>query len=386
MSRRVASLVVAAGRGTRFGGILPKQYAPLFGKMVLSRTLNALRAIPDMGPIQVVIHPDDERFYAIAARGIEGVLPPVHGGADRQESVRLGLEALRAENPDFVLIHDAARPFLSFATADRLILALESHRGAIAGLPVVDALWRGDDQAMVDEPVDRTSLWRAQTPQAFHYGEILSAHTDFAGARLADDAAVAKAQGLDVAFVEGDEHCFKITTKGDLDRAERHILTRMSDMRTAQGFDVHAFGPGDHVWLGGVQIPHDLGLVGHSDADAGLHALTDAVLGAIGAGDIGEHFPPSDPQWKGARSDRFLAHAATLVADRRGVIANLDLTLICQAPKIGPHREEMRARIAQIVQISEDRVSVKATTTEKLGFTGRKEGLAALATATIRLP
>jgi len=386
MSRRIAALVVAAGRGSRFGGILPKQYTPLFGKMVLTRTLQSLRAIPDLGPVQVVIHPDDERFYAMAVRTIDGVLPPVPGGADRQESVRLGLEALKGENPEFVLIHDAARPFLSLATADRLILALESHKGAIAGLPVVDALWRADDAAMADEAVDRTSLWRAQTPQAFQFEPILTAHTDFAGARLADDAAVAKAAGLDVALVEGDEHCFKITTKADLERAERHILTLLPDIRTAQGFDVHSFGEGDHVWLGGVQIPHSQGLVGHSDADAGLHALTDAVLGAIGAGDIGEHFPPTDAQWKGASSDRFLEHAAKLVADKRGVIANLDLTLICQAPKIGPYRDQMRARIAQIVQISEDRVSVKATTTEKLGFTGRSEGLAALATATIRLP
>lgn len=386
MSRHIAALVVAAGRGSRFGGVLPKQYAPLFGKMVLTRTLQGLRALPDLGPIQCVIHPDDERFYTIAARGIDNVLPPVAGGPDRQESVRLGLEALKAHNPDFVLIHDAARPFVSMMAVDRLVLALESHSGAIAGLPVVDALWRADADQRADQAVDRNGLWRAQTPQAFRFGPILEAHDSFRGARLADDAAVAKAADLDVALIEGDEQAFKITTRADVERAERHILTLLPDVRAAQGFDVHAFGPGDHVMLGGVKIPHTHGLVGHSDADAALHALTDAVLGALGAGDIGGHFPPSDSQWKGASSDQFLAHAASLVAQRRGVISHLDLTLICEAPKIGPHRDGMRAAIAQIVQISEDRVSVKATTTEKLGFTGRKEGLAALATATLRLP
>jgi 2-C-methyl-D-erythritol 4-phosphate cytidylyltransferase / 2-C-methyl-D-erythritol 2,4-cyclodiphosphate synthase len=378
------ALVVAAGRGTRLGAPLPKQYLPLGGVPVLRHGLRTLLAHPAIASVRVIIHPDDRAHYDAAAGGLD-LMAPVDGGAQRQDSVRNGLESLAGEAPDLVLIHDGARPFLDHGVVDRVLAGLESHQGAIAALPVQDTVKRGNGVRIV-ATIDRSALWRAQTPQGFHYRPILDAHRAAAGAELSDDAAVAERAGIAVALVEGSEDNFKVTTMDDLARAERHLAARNGDIRTGQGFDVHVFGPGDHVWLCGVAVPHAQGLVGHSDADVGLHALTDAMLGAIGAGDIGMHFPPSEPQWRGAPSHRFLRHAAGLVAAAGGSIAHVDVTIICERPKVGPHRAAMVARIAEILALAPTRVSVKATTTEGLGFTGRGEGIAAQAVATIRLP
>jgi 2-C-methyl-D-erythritol 4-phosphate cytidylyltransferase / 2-C-methyl-D-erythritol 2,4-cyclodiphosphate synthase len=378
------ALVVAAGRGTRLGAPLPKQYLPLGGVPVLRHGLRTLLAHPAIAAVRVIIHPDDRAHYDAAAGGLD-LMAPVDGGAQRQDSVRNGLESLAGEAPDLVLIHDGARPFLDHGVIDRVLAGLESHQGAIAALPVQDTVKRGNGVRIV-ATIDRSALWRAQTPQGFHYRPILDAHRAAAGAELSDDAAVAERAGIAVALVEGSEDNFKVTTMDDLARAERHLAARNGDIRTGQGFDVHVFGPGDHVWLCGVAVPHAQGLVGHSDADVGLHALTDAMLGAIGAGDIGMHFPPSEPQWRGAPSHRFLRHAAGLVAAAGGSIAHVDVTIICERPQVGPHRAAMTARIAEILALAPTRVNVKATTTEGLGFTGRGEGIAAQAVATIRLP
>jgi 2-C-methyl-D-erythritol 4-phosphate cytidylyltransferase / 2-C-methyl-D-erythritol 2,4-cyclodiphosphate synthase len=378
------ALVVAAGRGTRLGGPLPKQYLPLAGQPVLRYSLEALGRHPGIDAVRVVFNPDDAAPYDAATRGLD-LLPPVAGGAARQDSVRLGLESLAAAAPQRVLIHDGARPFLDHGTIDRVLAALDEAPGAIPALPVKDTVKRGAEGRIIDT-VDRAQLWRAQTPQGFRYAEILAAHRAAAGNELSDDAAVAERAGLTVRLVAGSEANFKVTTPEDLQQAERWLAARHGDIRTGQGFDVHAFGPGDRVWLCGVEIGHEHGLVGHSDADVGLHALTDAILGALGAGDIGMHFPPSDPQWRGAPSHRFLAHAASLVAAAGGSIGHVDVTLICERPKVGPHRAAMVARIAEILAIDPRRVSVKATTTEGLGFTGRREGIAAQAVATLRLP
>jgi 2-C-methyl-D-erythritol 4-phosphate cytidylyltransferase/2-C-methyl-D-erythritol 2,4-cyclodiphosphate synthase len=378
------ALVVAAGRGTRLGATLPKQYLPLAGKSVLRHSLEALAAHPDIGRVRVVYNPDDAAEYARASAGLD-LLPPVAGGAARQDSVRLGLESLEPLAPEHVLIHDGARPFLDRGTIDRVIAALADAPAAVPALKLADTVKRAEDGRVV-ETVDRAQLWRAQTPQGFHYREILAAHRAAKGLDLSDDAAVAERAGLTVRLVAGSEDNVKVTTAEDLARGERAAVARLDDVRTGQGFDVHAFGPGDHVWLCGVKVPHDRGLIGHSDADCGLHALTDAILGALGAGDIGVHFPPSDPQWRGAPSHRFLRHAADLVAQAGGGIAHVDVTLICEQPKIGPLRAAMVARIAEILDLDPKRVSVKATTTETLGFTGRGEGMAAQAVATLRLP
>jgi 2-C-methyl-D-erythritol 4-phosphate cytidylyltransferase / 2-C-methyl-D-erythritol 2,4-cyclodiphosphate synthase len=378
------ALVVAAGRGFRLGGPLPKQYLPLGGAAVLRYSVATFLAHPGVDHVRVVIHPDDRPLYDAAVAGLD-LLPPVHGGAQRQDSVRNGLASLAEAAPDRVLIHDGARPFVDAATIDRVLAALQDHPGAIAALPIRDTVKRDSDGRIVDT-VERRGLWRAQTPQGFRYSEIMAAHRAAEGAELSDDAAVAEQAGLAVALVDGSEENFKVTTTDDLLRAERHLAMQRGDIRTGQGFDVHAFGAGDHVWLCGLKIPHGQGLVGHSDADVGLHALTDALLGALGAGDIGMHFPPSDPAWRGAPSHRFLRHAADLVAAAGGSVAHCDVTLICERPKIGPHREAMVARIAEILGLDPRRVSVKATTTEQLGFTGRGEGIAAQAIATVRLP
>lgn len=378
------ALVVAAGRGTRLGAPLPKQYLPLAGEPLLRHTLKALTAHPRIHGVRAVIHPDDGVHYRAAARGLD-LLEPVFGGAERQDSVRLGLESLLERDPEVVAIHDGARPFVDAALIDRVLDAIDETPGAIPALPVADTLKRGRDGRVV-ETVERAQLWRVQTPQAFRFRPILDAHRAAAGKKLTDDAAVAEHAGLAVSLVMGSEENCKVTTAEDLLRAERALLARLGDVRTGQGFDVHPLGPGDHVWLCGLKVPHERALIGHSDADVGLHALTDAILGALGAGDIGGHFPPSDPQWRGAPSDRFLRHAADLVAGRGGRIAHVDVTLICERPKISPHRDAMVARISEILGVSRDRVSVKATTTEKLGFTGREEGIAAQAVATVRLP
>ena len=380
----IHALVLAAGRGTRFGGTLPKQYLALGESSVLRHAVTAFAAHPRIAGIQVVIRPEDRNVYDQALAGLD-LLPPVPGGAERQDSVRLGLEALAPLKPERVLIHDGARPFPDAAMIDRVIEALDKMPAAIPGLPLGDTVKRVSD-GVIAETVDRTGLWRVQTPQGFHFETILKAHRAAAGQALTDDAAVVEATGILPIMVVGTETNLKITTSSDLAAAERLLAARQADVRVGQGFDVHPFGPGEGLMICGVWIPHSAGVIGHSDADVGLHALTDAVLGAIGAGDIGMHFPPSDPQWKGASSDRFLAHAVGLVRARGGSVAMLDVTIICERPKVGPHRAAMIERIAAITEIAAERVSIKATTTEKLGFTGRGEGIAAQAVATIRLP
>jgi len=378
------ALIVAAGRGTRFGGVLPKQYLPLGGATVLRYAVNAFAAHPRIDRVLVAIRPEDRALFDRAVAGLS-VLPPVPGGAERQDSVRLGLEALAVHNPARVLIHDGARPFPDAALIDRVIDALDKASAAVPALRLGDTIKRVED-GRIRETVDRAQLWRAQTPQGFHFDAILTAHRQMAGHVLTDDAAVAEAAGIGPLIVAGSEENLKVTTAEDLAAAERQLAARQGDVRVGQGFDVHPFGPGDHVMVCGVAIPHEVAPVGHSDADVGLHALTDAVLGAIGAGDIGMHFPPSDPRWRGASSDRFLAYAATLVRERGGAIAAVDVTIICERPKIAPYRDRMIERVAEILEISPGRVSVKATTTERLGFTGRGEGIAAQAVATVRLP
>ena len=375
---RIAVLIVAAGKGERSGLSLPKQYELLAGKSMLRR---AVEAFPGT-LVQVVIGPGQEGLAAAALKGLN--LPaPVPGGATRQESVRRGLEALESHQPDLVLIHDAARPLVSPAVTGNVVAALEKGaRGAVPMVAAADTLRRRDGNGFTLVP--REGLYRAQTPQGFRFADILAAHRAHAAASVTDDMALAELAGIAVQMVDGDDKNFKVTTKEDFHMAE--ALLSAGETRSAMGYDAHRFSPGDHVWLCGVKVPHDHGLEGHSDADAGLHALTDAILGCICAGDIGQHFPPTDERWRGVSSDRFLAHAASLVKDKGGAILHCDVTLICERPKIGPHREAMRARIAQILGLSVDRISVKATTTEGMGYTGRREGLAAQAMATVRLP
>ena len=375
------ALVVGAGEGQRFGGELPKQYHLLAGVAVMRRSLKAFMYHPDVSAVQAVIHPNHHELYDAAAQGL--ALPvPVDGGATRQGSVLNGLESLNADEPSTVLIHDAARPLVDPGVISRVLAALQTSPGAIPALAVADTLKRSDGQ-FVETTVDRQGLWRAQTPQGFHYQNILAAHRQAGGDELTDDAAVAERAGLAVAIVEGSEDNVKVTRTGDMVRAER--ILGAGETRTGLGFDVHRFGPGDHVMLCGVKVPHEFGLEGHSDADVGLHAVTDALLGAIGEGDIGTHFPPSDPQWKGTESDIFLRHAGDMIAGKGGRISNIDVTLICEQPKIGPHRAAMIKRMAEILSITEHRISIKATTTERLGFTGRGEGIAAQAAATVVL-
>jgi 2-C-methyl-D-erythritol 4-phosphate cytidylyltransferase/2-C-methyl-D-erythritol 2,4-cyclodiphosphate synthase len=378
------ALIVAAGRGHRFGGELPKQYRLLGGRPLLWYSAAAFSRHPGITAVRAVIHPDDHELYARATEGL-CLLEPVMGGIERQDSARLGLESLAPLGPERVLIHDAARPRPGDALIQRTIDALDRWAGAIPALPVTDTLKRAASDGPITGTVDRAGLWRAQTPQAFRYVDILAAHRAAAGRALTDDAAVAEAAGLVIGHVMGSEDNIKVTTEDDLRRAGVESGAH-SDVRTGLGFDVHRFGPGQSVWLCGLEIPHGHGLVGHSDADVGLHAATDALLGAIGAGDIGMHFPPSDPQWRGAPSHVFLKRAADLIAERGGAILNLDITIIAERPKVGPHRERMVERVAAILGLPASRVSVKATTTERLGFAGREEGMAAQAVATVRLP
>lgn len=381
MTETVA-LIVAAGRGHRAGGEIPKQYRPLAGQSLLRRSCAAFLNHPRVDSVCAVIHPDDGDLYAESTAGL-ALPPPVHGGATRQESCRNGLESLVALAPQRILIHDAARPFVDEATIDRVLDALADSPGAIAAVAVTDTLKKATSDLRVAGTVEREGLWRAQTPQGFRYADILEAHRKLASQSLTDDAAVAEAAGLLVALAQGNEDNFKLTTEDDFARAERMLGT--GDIRVGSGFDVHRFNEGNTVTLCGIKIKYDKALAGHSDADVGLHAITDALLGAIGEGDIGSHFPPSEAQWRGADSSLFLRHAAELVGQRGGEIRHLDVTLICEGPKIGPHRDAMRARVAAVAGIGIDRVSVKATTTEGLGFTGRGEGIAAQATATVRL-
>lgn len=377
---RVAALIVAAGRGLRAGGDIPKQYQRLGGEMVLTRALRALASHPLIHDLVVVHHPDDSHLLAQALDPLGLPVITTHGGATRDASVRAGLNAV-PDNADYVLIHDAARPMVSPQVIDDVIAALSTHPGAAPGLPVVDALWQG--KGTVDAIRARDGLFRAQTPQGFHLSAIRAAHAAHPGGG-ADDVEVALAQGLEIAITAGDDDNFKLTSAQDFTRAERLLETEsMIDIRTGNGFDVHRFGPGDHVWLCGVKIPHGRGLQGHSDADVGLHTVTDAIYGALAEGDIGTHFPPSDPQWKGAASHIFLTHAVDLACQKGFTISNADLTFLCERPKIGPQSTAMRAELARLLRIDPSRVSVKATTTERLGFTGREEGIAAMATVTL---
>jgi 2-C-methyl-D-erythritol 4-phosphate cytidylyltransferase/2-C-methyl-D-erythritol 2,4-cyclodiphosphate synthase len=389
---RIAALIVAAGRGTRASGqgAGPKQYALIGGRTVLSRAIGAFSEHPAIDEIKVVIHADDAQLYEGAAleSGSAKLSKPAIGGSSRQASVLKGLESLAPNGPDVVLIHDAARPFVTAKTISNVISSLSDRPAALAALAVTDTLKRASDDGAVTETVSRAGLWRAQTPQGFHFGPILDAHRKAANEGLhifTDDAAIAEWAGLTVAVVEDSIGNVKITTAEDLELADWQ-MTSAREPRTGTGFDVHRFCEGDHVWLGGIKIPHTQKLEGHSDADVVLHALTDALLGAIGDGDIGQHFPPSDPKWKGAASRLFLEDAVRRVRERGGTIGNVDVTVLAETPRVGPHRPAMQALIADILGLSTDRVGIKATTTEGMGFTGRREGIAAMATATVFVP
>lgn len=371
---RTAAIVVAAGQGLRAGQPVPKQFALWHGKPVVRHSAETL-AKAGIAPIVVAIPEGADEIAAAALAGVPGVRL-VTGGATRQQSVRKALEALEGDAPDRVLIHDAARPVLPDTVISRLIYALDMSPAAIPVLPVVDSLTAADGDFM-GEPARREDLRRVQTPQAFRYPEILAAHRSWsAAADAGDDAQVARAAGHAIALVDGDEALHKLTFASDFRPTPARI-------RVGTGYDVHRLAAGEELWLCGVKIDYPMGLAGHSDADVAIHALVDAILGAIGAGDIGSHFPPSDPQWKGASSDRFLAHAVKLAAATGYAVGNVDVTIICEAPKIGPHREDMRARLAELLGTDIAAVSVKATTTEKLGFAGRGEGIAAQAAATL---
>ncbi len=387
------AIIVAAGRGARAGAGGPKQYRALAGKAVLARTAQAFLSHPEIARVRVIIHRDDDDLYTHAMAPLldhPKLMAPVYGGKERQDSVRLGLESLGADAPAVVLIHDAARPFIDAATISRVIAGARTHGGAIAALPVFDTIKRAQDGGarMIAGTTPREGLWRAQTPQGFQFAAILAAHQNAAGEALTDDAAVAERAGISVALVNGSPDNMKITQAEDFGMAEL-LLARnvaMYEFRSGHGFDVHAFDDGNAVIICGVDIPHDKKLKGHSDADVGMHALTDAILGAIAQGDIGDHFPPSEAKWKGAPSRIFLEKARDLVAQADGEITHCDVTIICEAPKIGPHRGAMRQSLAEILGVDVARISVKATTTEQLGFTGRREGISALATASVKLP
>jgi 2-C-methyl-D-erythritol 4-phosphate cytidylyltransferase / 2-C-methyl-D-erythritol 2,4-cyclodiphosphate synthase len=385
---RVGAVIVAGGRGERAGGGMPKQYRLLAGTPVVRFALESFSGHPAVDLVVPVVHRDDAAAFREAA-GAAATLPPAFGGATRQASVLCGLHALEPHKPDLVLIHDAARPFVSTGLIDRAIAAGKASGGAIPALPVTDTIKSVDGSGRVTATLDRATLRTVQTPQVFAFDALLRAHRKAADAGrhdFSDDAALAEWAGLSVSVFAGDPENIKLTTADDFVRAEAAMLANLADVRIGQGYDVHAFGDGDHVTIGGVRIAHDRALSGHSDADVVLHAAVDALLGAIADGDIGVHFPPSDPQWRGASSDRFLAFAVERVRARGGMIAHLDLTVVCEAPRIGPHREAIRARVAEIAGLTIDRVAIKATTSEQMGFTGRREGIVAMATATVRLP
>ena len=398
---KIVALIVAAGRGSRASGLavsgsaaVPKQYAVIGGAPVIKYAVNTFAALKSITAVQIIIHPDDDKVFSdYAVVTSVKISPPVHGGATRQASVLAGLEAVFGMAPDMVLIHDAARPFVSAQTIENVIAALANAPGAIAAVPLADTLKRAASDGTIAGTIDRAGLWRAQTPQGFHYTAILKAHRAAAAAGrhdFTDDAALAEWAGIKVALVEDSAGNVKITTAEDIAAADRRLAADMTtgtmETRTGSGFDVHRFTDGDHVWLGGIKIPHTHKLDGHSDADVVLHALTDALLGVIGDGDIGQHFPPSDPQWKGAASMLFLADAARRVAAKGGRIINVDVTVLAEAPRIGPHRPAMQDAIARALGLTIDRVGIKATTTEGMGFTGRREGIAAMASATVMLP
>jgi 2-C-methyl-D-erythritol 4-phosphate cytidylyltransferase / 2-C-methyl-D-erythritol 2,4-cyclodiphosphate synthase len=381
---KTAALILAAGRGSRAAGPVPKAYAPLAGGAPLARSVEVMLQQRAIDLVQVVIAAGDSHLYAATiAPGQARLLPAVAGGATRQQSALNGLIALEPHAPDRVLIHDSARPFVTADVIDRVLAALSQGPAAIAALPLTDSLKRADGNDRIAASIDRAGLWRAQTPQGFAFAPILAAHRAAAAAGhmdMTDDAAVAEWAGLLVALVPGSEHNRKLTTAEDLAMANAPAFP---DVRTGLGFDVHRLVAGDHVWLCGIKVAHAQGLDGHSDADVALHALTDALLGSVGEDDIGQLFPDSDPRWKGASSHLFLSEAARRVRLRGGQVSNVDVTIVCEAPRIGPHRERMRARVAEILGIERERVGIKATTSESLGFTGRREGIAALATATV---
>jgi 2-C-methyl-D-erythritol 4-phosphate cytidylyltransferase / 2-C-methyl-D-erythritol 2,4-cyclodiphosphate synthase len=385
---RTAAILVAAGRGLRAGTGGPKQYRTIGGQTVIFRAMQAFCRHPDVATVQPVVNPDDVALFNDAVASLRHA-PPANGGATRQQSVHAGLEALANDRPDIVLIHDAARPFVTSAVISRAIDAAGRTGAAVPAIAVTDTIKQVDDSGDVTGTPERARLRIAQTPQAFRYDVILEAHRRAArdGCNdFTDDAALAEWAGLTVATFEGDAANMKLTTPEDFVREEARLGAMLGDIRTGTGYDVHAFGEGDHVMICGVRVPHNKGFLAHSDGDVGLHALVDAILGALADGDIGSHFPPSDPKWKGASSDRFLKYAVDRVTARGGRVANLEVTMICERPKIGPLRDTMRARIAEISGVDISRIAVKATTSERLGFTGREEGIAATASATIRLP
>jgi 2-C-methyl-D-erythritol 4-phosphate cytidylyltransferase / 2-C-methyl-D-erythritol 2,4-cyclodiphosphate synthase len=385
---RTAAILVAAGRGLRAGAGGPKQYRTIGGRPVILRAMEPFCHHVEVSQVQPVVNPDDAAMFNEAVRGLRH-LAPVKGGATRQASVYAGLEALVPARPDIVLIHDAARPFVSAALISRAIAAASATGAAIPAIAVADTIKLVDNQGHIEATPERARLRIAQTPQSFRFDAILEAHRravrdgrhDFT-----DDAALAEWAGLTVATFEGDVANMKLTTPEDFVREEARLASQLGDVRTGTGYDVHAFGEGDHLMICGVRVPHTRGFLAHSDGDVGLHALVDAILGALADGDIGSHFPPDDMKWKGAASDKFLKYAVERVTTRGGRIANLEVTLICERPKIGPLRDRMRARIAEIAGLDISRVAVKATTSERLGFTGREEGIAATACATLRLP
>jgi 2-C-methyl-D-erythritol 4-phosphate cytidylyltransferase/2-C-methyl-D-erythritol 2,4-cyclodiphosphate synthase len=389
MAIRVAAVVVAAGRGTRTGLDYPKQYKVMGGSPMVRESLRVFTTHPEVHVVLPVIHPDDGARFAAAAAGLD-LAEPVAGAATRQGSVRAGLEALAKEAPEIVLVHDAARPFTSAALVSRAIEAASRYGAAIPGMPVTDTVKLVDAQGTITATLDRAAMRTVQTPQAFRFATLLDAHRRAAAAGrddFTDDGALVEWAGMRVSVFEGEAGNIKMTTADDFARAERDAQAALSDIRTGIGYDIHSFDTGgDGVWLGGIKIAHSRKLSGHSDADVALHALVDAILGALADGDIGVHFPPSDETWRGASSDRFLAFAVERVKQRGGMVAHLDVAIVCEAPKVNPRRDEMRKRIAEIAGISIDRVGVKATTNEKLGSLGREEGIAAYATATIRLP
>jgi 2-C-methyl-D-erythritol 4-phosphate cytidylyltransferase / 2-C-methyl-D-erythritol 2,4-cyclodiphosphate synthase len=388
MAPSVAAIVVAAGRGLRAGGGVPKQYRCIGGEPIIRSSLALMAWHGQVSAVVPVIHPDDAMAFAAAAHGLK-LLPPIFGGATRQASVRAGLEALSSHPPEIVLVHDAARPFCSATLVSRAITACAQTGAAVPALEVSDTIKSVDANGIVTSTHDRATLRSVQTPQAFAYPALLDAHRRAAESHredFSDDAALAEWAGLKVAVFAGEPGNIKLTTDDDFARAQDRRVASLADLRVGNGVDVHAFGPGDHVMLGGVRIPHDRGLAGHSDADVAIHALVDAILGALADGDIGAHFSPNDPRWRGAASDQFLTFAVERVRARGGRIAHLDLSIVCEAPRLDVHRDAMRERIAAIADIAVERVAVKATTSEKLGFTGRGEGIAAFATATIRLP
>ena len=386
--KRTAAIIVAAGRGLRAGSGGPKQYRAIGGRTVISRAMEPFCGHPQIFAVQPVLNPDDAAMFNEAVSDMR-YQPPARGGATRQASVHAGLEALAAQSPDVVLIHDAARPFVTAALISRAIDAAGLTGAAVPAIPVTDTIKLIGETGNVEATPERARLRIAQTPQAFRFDVILDAHRRAARDGrddFTDDAALAEWAGLTVATFEGDPANMKLTTPEDFVREEARLAAMLGDVRTGSGYDVHAFGHGDHLMICGVRVPHTRGFLAHSDGDVGLHALVDAILGALADGDIGSHFPPSDPTWKGAASHQFLKYAVDRVAARGGRIAHLDVTLICERPKVGPLRDAMRARIAEITGLNVSRVAVKATTSERLGFTGREEGIAAMATATVRLP